>query len=197
MCSLVGFRNPGVWIRFGDRQPPSTHCWGATILYLIYPRTVIRRASPVQTFKPDVVIVCQFLRVVMERVLSVPSVCAQWSDMLTRGFPAIQAFEPDLVIVSAGYDALEADELATASLQPEDFGRWERASNSFHYARLFRAMLCRYLELWWWSPALHFASEIITECLFVNTAKWESWTPRSGHLGKMRWPDQSYWSWWL
>ena len=43
--------------------------------------------------------------------------------MLTRGFPAIQAFEPDLVIVSAGYDALEADELATASLQPEDFGR--------------------------------------------------------------------------
>ncbi|CAM9231975.1 unnamed protein product [Scytosiphon promiscuus] len=36
----------------------------------------------------------------------------------------LQAFEPDLVIVSAGYDALEADELATASLQPEDYGRW-------------------------------------------------------------------------
>ncbi|CAN0389616.1 unnamed protein product, partial [Scytosiphon promiscuus] len=34
-----------------------------------------------------------------------------------------QAFEPDLVIVSAGYDALEADELATASLQPEDYAR--------------------------------------------------------------------------
>lgn len=34
-----------------------------------------------------------------------------------------QDFEPDLVVVSAGYDALEADELATASLQPEDYGR--------------------------------------------------------------------------
>lgn len=34
-----------------------------------------------------------------------------------------QEFDPDVVIVSAGYDALEADELATASLQPEDYGR--------------------------------------------------------------------------
>lgn len=38
-------------------------------------------------------------------------------------FALFQDFEPDLVIVSAGYDALEADELATASLQPEDYGR--------------------------------------------------------------------------
>ena len=35
----------------------------------------------------------------------------------------MQAFKPELLIVSAGYDALDADELATASLQPEDFGR--------------------------------------------------------------------------
>lgn len=37
--------------------------------------------------------------------------------------PLLQEFKPDLVIVSAGYDALEADELATASLQPQDYGR--------------------------------------------------------------------------
>ncbi|CAN0388880.1 unnamed protein product [Ascophyllum nodosum] len=35
----------------------------------------------------------------------------------------LREFEPDLLIVSAGYDALEADELATASLQPEDYAR--------------------------------------------------------------------------
>eukprot|EP00904_Undaria_pinnatifida_P010795 jgi/Undpi1/6846/HiC_scaffold_21.g09322.m1 len=35
----------------------------------------------------------------------------------------LEAFKPELLIVSAGYDALDADELATASLQPEDFGR--------------------------------------------------------------------------
>lgn len=28
-----------------------------------------------------------------------------------------------MLIVSAGYDALDADELATASLQPQDYGR--------------------------------------------------------------------------
>lgn len=44
----------------------------------------------------------------------------------TRG-PVIdvsQEFKPDLVLISAGYDALEADELATASLQPTDYGRY-------------------------------------------------------------------------
>ncbi|CAM9630866.1 unnamed protein product [Ectocarpus sp. 6 AP-2014] len=35
----------------------------------------------------------------------------------------LEEFKPDLVLVSAGYDALEADELATASLQPKDYGR--------------------------------------------------------------------------
>eukprot|EP00903_Cladosiphon_okamuranus_P011457 g10791.t1 len=38
----------------------------------------------------------------------------------------LKDFEPDIVIVSAGYDALDADELATASLQPQDFGRMGR-----------------------------------------------------------------------
>ncbi|CAB1098407.1 unnamed protein product [Ectocarpus sp. CCAP 1310/34] len=35
----------------------------------------------------------------------------------------LEEFEPDMVLVSAGYDALEADELATASLQPKDYER--------------------------------------------------------------------------
>ncbi|WP_434221896.1 histone deacetylase [Limnospira platensis CENA597] len=36
--------------------------------------------------------------------------------------PFLQDFQPDLLIVSAGYDANQADPLASISLQPEDFG---------------------------------------------------------------------------
>lgn len=36
--------------------------------------------------------------------------------------PFLNNFHADLLIVSAGYDALEADPLASISLQPEDFG---------------------------------------------------------------------------
>ncbi|MBC5795233.1 histone deacetylase [Sphaerospermopsis sp. LEGE 00249] len=36
--------------------------------------------------------------------------------------PFLNNFQPDLLIVSAGYDALEADPLASIFLQPEDFG---------------------------------------------------------------------------
>ncbi|HEY9699251.1 MAG TPA: histone deacetylase [Trichocoleus sp.] len=36
--------------------------------------------------------------------------------------PFFQAFQPDLLIVSAGYDANEADPLAHISLQPSDYG---------------------------------------------------------------------------
>lgn len=39
-----------------------------------------------------------------------------------RVIPFIQAFNPDLLIISAGYDATYADQLAQLSLQPEDFG---------------------------------------------------------------------------
>ncbi|NEQ95825.1 MAG: histone deacetylase [Cyanothece sp. SIO2G6] len=37
-----------------------------------------------------------------------------------------QADRPDLLIISAGYDATKADPLAHISLQPEDFGRFTR-----------------------------------------------------------------------
>jgi acetoin utilization deacetylase AcuC-like enzyme len=40
--------------------------------------------------------------------------------------PFLQSFQPDLLIVSAGYDANKADPLARMSLQPEDFGTFTR-----------------------------------------------------------------------
>lgn len=36
--------------------------------------------------------------------------------------PFLRSFQPDLLIVSAGYDANQADPLASISLQPKDFG---------------------------------------------------------------------------
>ncbi len=36
--------------------------------------------------------------------------------------PWIRQLQPDLLIVSAGYDAVKADPLAQMALQPEDFG---------------------------------------------------------------------------
>ncbi|WAL61625.1 histone deacetylase family protein [Thermocoleostomius sinensis] len=38
--------------------------------------------------------------------------------------PFLQAFRPDLLIVSAGYDANRADPLAHMALQPQDYGRF-------------------------------------------------------------------------
>lgn len=39
-----------------------------------------------------------------------------------RVIPFLQEFQPDLIIVSAGYDANDRDPLANISLQPEDYG---------------------------------------------------------------------------
>jgi acetoin utilization deacetylase AcuC-like enzyme len=44
---------------------------------------------------------------------------AAWSG---RGLPALDEFEPDLVIVSAGFDAHEADPLGGLLLRDEDYG---------------------------------------------------------------------------
>lgn len=38
--------------------------------------------------------------------------------------PFLQAFQPDLLIVSAGYDATQADPLAEMNLQPQDYGEF-------------------------------------------------------------------------
>jgi acetoin utilization deacetylase AcuC-like enzyme len=40
----------------------------------------------------------------------------------TKVMPFLTAFQPDLLIVSAGYDANQDDPLASMSLQPQDFG---------------------------------------------------------------------------
>jgi acetoin utilization deacetylase AcuC-like enzyme len=42
-----------------------------------------------------------------------------WESLI---LPFLTKFEPDLLIVSAGYDALADDALASVNLQPEDFG---------------------------------------------------------------------------
>jgi acetoin utilization deacetylase AcuC-like enzyme len=40
--------------------------------------------------------------------------------------PFLEAFYPDLLIISAGYDATAADPLASVNLQPQDFGSFTR-----------------------------------------------------------------------
>ncbi len=45
---------------------------------------------------------------------------AAWSKL---GLPAIHSFEPDLILISAGFDAHQRDPLAQLELQDEDF-RW-------------------------------------------------------------------------
>lgn len=42
-----------------------------------------------------------------------------WSAL---GIPALRAFEPDLIVISAGFDAHEKDPLGQIELQDEDFG---------------------------------------------------------------------------
>jgi acetoin utilization deacetylase AcuC-like enzyme len=48
-----------------------------------------------------------------------PGYHAQFTDQV---LPFLQEFQPDLIIVSAGYDANQADPLADINLLPEDYG---------------------------------------------------------------------------
>jgi acetoin utilization deacetylase AcuC-like enzyme len=61
---------------------------------------------------------------------------AQWrAAMETRVLPALEAFAPDLILVSAGFDAHKADPLAQMELETEDFawvGRQLRAISLRH-----------------------------------------------------------------
>jgi acetoin utilization deacetylase AcuC-like enzyme len=50
---------------------------------------------------------------------------------LARSWEAVLGFQPDLVLVSAGFDAFEADPITEMTLQRDDFvelGRWLRQS---------------------------------------------------------------------
>lgn len=62
-----------------------------------------------------------------DNVLNIPmfpgSAVAQYRQAFEQEvMPFLQNFQPDLLIVSAGYDANAADPLAGINLQPEDFG---------------------------------------------------------------------------
>lgn len=64
-------------------------------------------------------------------VLNLPMAPGSTSDDYRTQFeqavvPFLKAFNPDLLIVSAGYDANEADPLASVSLQPGDFATFTR-----------------------------------------------------------------------
>ena len=48
-----------------------------------------------------------------------PGFRAAWERM---GLPALRAFKPELLIISAGFDAHKADPLAQLRLDTEDFG---------------------------------------------------------------------------
>ena len=48
-------------------------------------------------------------------------------EALTRSWEAVRAFKPDLVLVSAGFDAYAGDPITEMTLEPDDFaslGRW-------------------------------------------------------------------------
>lgn len=57
-----------------------------------------------------------------------------WRD---RAYPFLSDFGPDLLIVSAGYDANQADPLAGVCLQPDDYGWFTEACQSITPALLF------------------------------------------------------------
>lgn len=48
------------------------------------------------------------------------------AEFETQVLPFFENFQPDLLIVSAGYDATAADQLASMALQPEDYGMFTK-----------------------------------------------------------------------
>lgn len=66
-----------------------------------------------------------------QNVLNLPMPPGSASDAYQVQFeqkviPFLKAFNPDLLIISAGYDATAADPLASVNLQPQDFGSFTR-----------------------------------------------------------------------
>lgn len=60
---------------------------------------------------------------VLNLPLSTGSTLATYKPLFQQTIlPFLQNFHPDLLIVSAGYDATQADPLASIALQPEDYG---------------------------------------------------------------------------
>jgi acetoin utilization deacetylase AcuC-like enzyme len=77
-----------------------------------------------------------------ENVLNLPmkrgSTIADYQPLFEeKVIPFLSEFEPDLLIVSAGYDANQADPLAGIALQPEDYGLFTQYCLSFTRKILF------------------------------------------------------------
>ncbi len=55
----------------------------------------------------------------------------------TQVLPFLRQFAPQLLIISAGYDALASDPLAHINLQPQDYGQMTRMLQTLHCPLLF------------------------------------------------------------
>jgi len=75
-------------------------------------------------------------------VLNIPIPAHQdfrvYADLLTtQVLPFLRHFAPQLLIISAGYDALASDPLAQMNLQPQDYGEMTRILQSLNCPLLF------------------------------------------------------------
>ncbi|MDJ1183136.1 histone deacetylase family protein [Roseofilum casamattae] len=67
-----------------------------------------------------------------ENILNIPltpgsAMDEYWPEFETEAIPFVRDFQPDLLIVSAGYDANQNDRLAGMNLHPEDYGKFTEA----------------------------------------------------------------------
>ncbi|PSR17902.1 histone deacetylase [filamentous cyanobacterium CCP3] len=77
-----------------------------------------------------------------DNVLNIPMPPGSASDDYVTAFehqviPFLKAFSPDLLIISAGYDANAADPLASVNLNPQDYGTFTRQCLSVTDSILF------------------------------------------------------------
>ncbi|PSN14876.1 histone deacetylase [filamentous cyanobacterium CCT1] len=77
-----------------------------------------------------------------DNVLNIPMSPGSASDDYAKAFeqqvtPFLKRFNPDLLIVSAGYDATAADPLASVNLSPQDYGTFTRQCLSVTDSILF------------------------------------------------------------
>lgn len=84
-----------------------------------------------------------------------------WSDL---GLPALHAFAPDLIVVSAGFDAHELDPLGQLKLQDSDYG-WITAAICGYAANACKGRVISVLEGGYNLPALASASRAHVEAL--------------------------------
>ena len=104
-------------------------------------------------------------------------VTASWSKQVLE--PVIAAYAPDLVIVSAGFDAVVGDPLGGMNLSPELFGHLTE-----RMARLAKGKLVLVLE---GGYNLRMTAECARQCMQVRA--------RASHISVVSFV--SCWPWWL